>query len=149
MIWNLAFALVTRLGIPESLRKVAAWIAISFAAIALLAGVAGVAVISWNRWLAEHDEAVIEAYKAAQAAKTVQALDVAAEQRATDAFVNAMTERERDDAIAAAEASEAAKPPAERATLPPTTVALNCTRLKRAYTPAELAKIPAYKEKCK
>lgn len=32
--------------------------------------------------------------------------------------------------------------------LPPTTLALNCERLRKAYPPEELKKIPGFKEKC-
>jgi len=126
------------LGVPARLQRLVGWALAVIVLVALLWGAK-----------AAYDASVIDHHQAKQEKKTVKALDVAAEQRATDAIVNAMAERDRENAIAAAEAAEAAKPPAERATLPPTTLALNCARFKRAYSPAELAKIPAYKELCK
>ncbi len=45
----------------------------------------------------------------------------------------------REEEIAKAAASEQAKQPKQRATLPPTTIALNCQRLRQAYSSAELA----------
>ncbi len=59
-----------------------------------------------------------------------------------------MVGRERELAIAQAEASESARPAEEQATLPSTTVALNCQRLRKAYSATELAKMAGYQEKC-
>lgn len=80
--------------------------------------------------------------------KTLTAEQDSAEQRSLDAVKNMMEQQARDAEIAKAAASEAAKPPEQRAKLPPSTVALACQRMRQNYRAAELAAMPAYKEKC-
>lgn len=124
------------------------------------------ALPSWLKWLAVgiagsiaivtvaligvhvHDASVIKASDDKRAAATIPATNRAAEDRAQDAINNAIQTQDDELAIAKAEASEAAKPPEERATIAPTTVALGCQRLRRAYSAAELAKMQVYQEKC-
>lgn len=124
-------------GLPEPIRRAAAWATVVAAIIALL-------------WAAKaiYDASVIEDHETERAVESMEAHNVSAEQRAIDAVVNMTNDRLRSEAIEMVEASEAAKPPAERATLPPTTKALNCARLRQAYSKAELAKILEFKEHC-
>ncbi|KQM18370.1 hypothetical protein [Novosphingobium sp. Leaf2] len=117
---------------------------LALAAIALLA----LLWAAWAIWLHTHDAKVIDQHEAAINQAAAPASQVAAEDRAADALENAQLRSERDDAITKAEAVEAAKPVEQRAALPPTTVALNCARMRQAYSAAELVKVAAYKERC-
>lgn len=122
---------------PEPLRKAAAWASIAVAAFALL-------------WAAKaaYDASVIDDHETDRAVESMDAHNQSAEQRAIDAVVNIVAENERERAVAAAEASEAAKPVEQRAKLPPTTRALNCARMRQAYTKAELERMAEFKREC-
>lgn len=122
---------------PESLRKAAAWASVAIAAALLL----------WGAWEALKGW-IIEEEDQDRAVESMGAHNQSAEQRAIDAVVDMTHDRLRNEAIEAVEASEAAKPPAERATLPPSTTAMNCVRMREAYSKADLAKMPAFKEHC-
>ena len=104
---------------------------------------------AWTLWLHFHDAKVVDQHETARQAAASGATVRSAEQRADDAVQGLIVEQAREMAIAKAEASEAAKPIEQRAVLPPTSLALNCDRLLRAYISAELAKMSAYQEKCK
>lgn len=119
-------------GLPEPVRKLAAWATLVVVALAILATAK-----------AAYDAAVIEDHEAERAVESMETHNVSAEQRAIDAVVNIAAENEREAAIARAEASEAA------AALPATTKALNCARMRQAYPSADLAKMPAYQENCR
>lgn len=95
-------------------------------------------------WLMMHDAKVIEKHEEKRKAAAAPALEKAAEERVTDAFVNQRLRDERDAAIQRAEAVEAAKPPQARATVAPQSRALNCERLRQAEMTAD----PIYKEWC-
>ena len=94
-------------------------------------------------------------------AAAVQALDQSAEERAYEAIRNVQLPPETAERIEntdgdAAEPTPARLPPPHRkgqetkhGSLPPTTLALNCERLRRAYSAEELKKIPGFQEKCK
>lgn len=140
MMWSILISLAARTGVPERFRKIAAWVAIVAAVLALI----GASILAWNLWLGSHDETVIETENARVELNAAGGREKSAEERVVDALQNQIAKSEREAAIAKAEASEAAKEPAERAMLPPTTVALNCARLKRAG----LTGSDAYKEKC-
>lgn len=116
----------------------------------IIAGVALAIVlaIAWAIWLHTHDAKVIDQHEAAINQAAAPASEQAAEDRAADALENAQLRSERDDAITKAQAVEAAKPVEQRAALPPTTVALNCARMRQAYSAAELAKVAAYRTAC-
>lgn len=103
----------------------------------------------WSLWLGNHDEAVIDRHEDKRNEAAAPASEKAATERADDALLNAELRAERDEAIAKAEALEAAKAPEARATIAPTTVALNCARLRQAYTAGELAKMAGYREACR
>lgn len=135
---GLVAPLLLRVGIPERLHRVVTWIALAILCVALIA---------W--WFARHDAKVIERHEDKREAVASDARERSAEERADDAVQNILAEQEREKEIAQAAASEAAKPPEHRAALPPTSVALNCNRLLRSYSAAELAKMPAYQEKCR
>lgn len=116
--------------IPEPMRKAAVWVAVVMAAIALL-------------WAAKamYDRAVIREHEQERAAKSVEARDKAAEERAADTIRDRTAENEREEAIRSA--------PNGNATLAPSTLALNCQRLKQAYTKEQLAKLAVYQERCR
>lgn len=104
---------------------------------------AGTVAVVWV-WLVHRDAKVIEKHEAQVKAAAAPALEKAAEERVTDAFVNQRLRDERDAAIQRAEAVEAAKPPQARATVAPQSRALNCERLRQAGMTAD----PIYKEVC-
>ena len=92
---------------------------------------------------------------------TVQALDQSAEERAYEAMrkipVVAETAGDGVDEEAPGRTAGAPSQPrltkdlrrsADKGHLPPTTLALNCERLRKAYSNDELQKIPGFKEKC-
>lgn len=116
-----------------------------------LAGMSAALVLAlvWATWLQFHDADVVERREVKREAAAAPAREIAADERIADAFANQRLRDERDAAIAKAAAAEAAKPIDQRATLPPTTVALNCARLLHAYSSAELAKMRAYQEMCR
>lgn len=116
-----------------------------FIPLGLAAALAGAALL----WLHMHDTKVVQQSDAQRTVQALPALDTAAQDRAIDAVANITAANAREAAITTADATEAAKPPEDRATLPPTTLALNCARLRRAYSAAQLAKIPAYQEHCR
>lgn len=133
LIW-----LFARTGLPQRLLRPLAWATVVIAVIALL-------------WLAKtmYDRSVIQGHEQERETKAVEARDRSAEERADDAVRNIIDQQERDAAIAEAALKEAQKPESERAKLPPTTIAANCTRLRKAYSAAELARLEAYRELCK
>ena len=137
--------LVASLGIPERFRRIAAYVAGFLAVLALCAALWG----AWTLFWRHHDAKVIETSDAARTAAIAPAIDDAAQQRAIDAVANVAAEQSREAAIAKAEASEAARPIEQRAVVPPTTVALNCERLRRAYSAAELGEMARYQEVCR
>lgn len=112
-------------------------------------GIAILAGVLFLGWLWQHDRKVLQREQAKREAAASKALDQSAEERANDAVRGIIAEKDRETAIAEAEKKEAQKAPLERATLPPTTVALNCQRLRQAYSAEKLAKMPGYAEKCK
>lgn len=116
-------------GVPEPIRKAAAWAALITAALALLW--AGKAI---------YDASVVREHETERAVKSIDARDKSAEDRADDAVRNLLAEKDREGAIKAA--------PNAGATLAPSTVAANCARLRAAYSAEELAKSAAYRELC-
>lgn len=122
---------------PAWVKKLAAWASLAIAAALLL----------WAAWEALKGW-IIEEEDEDRAVASMEQHNASAEQRAIDAVVNIAAENARESAVATAEASEAAKPASERAKLPPTTKALNCARMRQAYTKAELGRMDAYKANC-
>jgi hypothetical protein len=116
--------------VPEPLRKAAAWAILITAAVAFL-------------WTAKimYDRSIVHDHEQERAAKSIDARDKSAEERADDAVRNLLAEKDREGAIKAA--------PNAGATLAPSTVAANCARLRAAYSAEELAKSDAYRELCK
>lgn len=106
------------------------------------------AMVLWSLWLRSHDQALIESHEDRREAAASGAREISAEERAIDAVTNFQAEQEREDAIEKAAASEIAKPPEARATVPPTTLARRCVQLRRTYSSEQLAKMAAYQEKC-
>lgn len=94
-------------------------------------------------------------------AAPVQALDQSAEERAYEAMrkVPPPAETAERPAISEGKATgsqrtslqpaDHPKREARNGYLPPTTLALNCERLRKAYSGDELKRIPGYQEKCK
>lgn len=93
--------------------------------------------------------AVIEEHEVKRRVENIEAFDTAAEERAYDAIQKVIEQRDRTEAIETTAKVEAANSSEAPATLPPTTRALNCTRLARAYSVDELAKMQEYQEYCK
>lgn len=108
---TLLISIFARFGVPQRFQKAAAYIALAVAAIAFL-------------WLAKtlYDRSVIDDHEAKREARAVEARDVAADQRSTDAITNATNEKELHDAIDAAPTG---------GTLSPAALALNCERLRK------------------
>lgn len=91
----------------------------------------------------------------------VQALDQSAEERAYEAIRNVQVSPEADTRTENADQNAGRPTPsrvplakrenqdAKHGYLPPTTLALNCERLRKAYSGDELEKIPGFQEKCK
>lgn len=129
IITFLAANFIPRL-IPEPLRKAAVWATIIAIAIAL----------TWTG-KAIYDRSVIRDHEQERAAKSIEARDKAAEERAADTIRDRMAENEREEAIRSA--------PNGNATLAPSTQALNCERIRQAYTKEQLAKLAVYQERCR
>lgn len=93
-------------------------------------------------------------------AAPVQPLDQSAEERAYEAIRKVRVTPEATESTEKASPSAATSTPLPLApprransetrheTLPATTVALNCERLRKAYSEDELRKIPGFREKC-
>lgn len=124
-------------GVPERFRNAAAYALLAIAVIALIWAVKAI-----------YDRSVVEDHEQEKVIESIKALDSAAEERANDAIRDLMTDQDRSDAIEGAAKKQEALPPEERATLPPTTVALNCKRIAQAYTKEQLEKLVVYKDKC-
>lgn len=91
-----------------------------------------------------NDREAVEAADAKRAQASIPAVNQSAEERADDAIRNVLVEKEREAAIAKAEATEAQKSPEARSTISAQDRALNCTRLRQAG----LTSGPKYKELC-
>lgn len=129
--------LVAHLGVPERFRNAAAYALLAIAVIALIWAVKAI-----------YDRSVVEDHEQEKVIESIKALDSAAEERANDAIRDLMTDQDRSDAIEEAAKKQEALPPEERATLPPTTIALNCKRIAQAYTKEQLDRLAVYKDKC-
>lgn len=127
-----------RLGVVERVARVLAWIALAV----------GVALLMWAL-VAIYDRYVIDRHEAEREVAAAPAHSQSAAERLSDKLADTMADKARLEAIEKAADVEKAKPPEERAKLPPTTRALNCQLLRENYTPAELAKSDAYKINCK
>lgn len=103
--------LLLRVGIPERLHRAVAWIALAVLCAALVA---------W--WFASHDAKVIERHEEKREAAASDAKERSAEDRANDAIINMINERDREDAIKTAPTGSAVSAPDLR---------LNCLRLKK------------------
>jgi hypothetical protein len=91
---------------------------------------------------------------------SVQPLDQTAEEKAYEAIRKVPRAPETAESPSDAEQGKSAatqrrthladgsKHRVDEALLPPTTLALNCERLRKAYSHEELDKIPGFKEKC-
>jgi len=117
MLEALLIRIVASVGIPERFRRIAGYIGLVVAVIALL-------------WLGKalYDRSVIAEHDADIAAATIEARDVAASQRATDTIANAEQERQRNEAIQNAPTGTPPSGPAR---------ALACERLR------QLGRVPA------
>lgn len=91
---------------------------------------------------------------------TVQPLDQTAEERAYEAIRKVPLAPEAAQRAADADQKDPGSAQrvqladrqnheADEGHLPPTTIALNCERLRKAYSHEELDEIPGFKEKCK
>lgn len=83
-------------GLPEPLRKIAAWITVLVAIAALVVVVKSI-----------YDANVIDEHEDQRAIESIEARDEAAEQRAEDTIKNAETEREANEAINSVPAGDA------------------------------------------
>lgn len=122
---------------PDWARQLAATVAIFLAVCALAAS--GWAMLKWS---------IIGDYEDKRATAALPEYDNAAEDRANDAIRSEMDKQARELDIAKAAASEAAKPPSERATVAPQTRAFNCAVMRQDYSERELAKMDAYQREC-
>jgi cytoskeletal protein RodZ len=100
----------------------------------------------WNHF---DNAAAIEQHDQAREAAGAAGRERSAEEAVSDAFENQRLRDRRDAEIAQAAATEAAKPPAARATTTPQGLALNCAIAREDYTPTELANMPEYQEHCR
>lgn len=135
--------------VPERFQRGVAWILAGFALLALVAALVATVWGGARLWMRFHDAEVVEGHEEKRGAAASGAREISAEERAIDAVTNFQAEREREEAIAKAEATEAAKPPELRAVVPPTTIARRCAQLLRTYSSEQLAKMAAYQEKCR
>lgn len=103
-----------------------------------VAGVAVVVVLAIWWAIDRYGDRRVEADRAEREAAAQVARDAAAEARATDAAINAVTERSLHDAIQTAPSG----------TISPAAHALACARLKKAYSPEKLAKMAGYLKTC-
>lgn len=88
MIITFLIAKFAAWGLPEPVRKLAAWATVIAAACALLFAAK-----------AAYDASVIDDHEQDKAVQTIDALDRSAEDRAVDAIKNMIDEKEREDAI--------------------------------------------------
>lgn len=124
-------------GLPEPLRKLAAWAAIAVAAASLIVGS-----------IAIYNASVIRKHEDKKAAAAIGAYDDSATARANDTVANQRTEDARRAAIEEAGRKEKAKPPEQRATMTPQSRAFVCAAMREDYTAKELAKMKIYQENC-
>jgi hypothetical protein len=110
MIITFLIAKFAAWGLPEPIRRVAAWTTVIAAACAIL-------------WAAKaaYDASVVNDHERDKAITTIDALDRSAEDRAVDAIKNMIDEKEREDAIKSAPTGDA---------LSDADLRLNCMRLK-------------------
>ncbi|GGC05487.1 hypothetical protein GCM10011494_25090 [Novosphingobium endophyticum] len=91
---------------------------------------------------------------------TVQPLDQTAEERAYEAIRKvplapetaqrpADTDQKTPESAQRVQLADRQNHKADEGLLPPTTIALNCERLRKAYAHEELDEIPGFREKCK
>lgn len=108
---GLVLSLLGRWGVPERVRKPVACIGGAVLALMLLWGAKAL-----------YDRSVIREHEAERAARTIEARDDAADERATDTIRNTQSEKELHDAIDAAPEGGALSPAAR---------ALACERLRK------------------
>ena len=110
MIITFLIAKFATWGLPEPVRRVAAWATVVASACALLFAAK-----------AAYDASVISDHEQDKAVQTIDALDRSAEDRAVDAIKNMIDEKEREDAIKSAPTGDA---------LSDADLRSNCVRLK-------------------
>lgn len=121
-------ALFARLAVPERLRLPLAYLLAVIALIALLSALKGC-----------YDASVRKDYRAEVEVKAGAAREEAADQRVKDALTNTANEKDLHHAIDTAP---------KGGDLSPAARALACERLKKAYPPEKLAKMPNYIKTC-
>jgi Flp pilus assembly protein TadB len=134
---TLLIPLLARVGIPEAIRKPMQYLLLALFAAGLIWAAA-----------AAYNAAIIDRHEERRAVDQIPAIEKSAEDRAHDALTNIMAEHERTAAIDKVEREEAAKPGAERTKLDPYALAAACTVLRQQHSPAELAKMRDYQERC-
>lgn len=121
---------------------------------AVLAVTIAVAVWQWTSWVNETEAEALRARERERSLVAAQAREEAARAQAYEAVIRATM---RQQEVRPAEDRTEPKPDkpvrkaaeARRAPLPPTATALNCQRLRAAYTPDELAAMPAFQQACR
>ncbi|MGF7152601.1 hypothetical protein [Novosphingobium gossypii] len=134
--------------VQERFRKAVAYALLGVAVILVVGTLLSAGRWAWNTWLDNERANAVQAEQVKQQVATADARGRSAEERADDAIHEMIASQTREEEIAKAAASEQAKQPKQRATLPPTTIALNCQRLRQAYSSAELAKMSEYQRVC-
>lgn len=123
---------------------------------AVLAVTIAVAVWQWTSWVKETEAEARRARERERSLAAAQARDEAARAVAYEAVIRA-TIRQQEVKPAEGKAKAEPKPEkqvrkaaeARRTPLPPTATALNCQRLRAAYTPDELATMPTFQQACR
>jgi len=141
---GLAMNLAAFLRVPHRLQAAFAWLALIGAGVLLAWGAAWAV----SEWLDAREARAVRAELEAQDARAATNRVQSAEERGIGAIERHIAKGKRVEAVADVVATEAAKPPAERATLAPQIRAFNCAVMREDYTPAELARMAAYREAC-
>lgn len=105
-------------------------------------------------WLAKsaYDASAVESELPPRTVGSLEAPDTTAEDRAYEAIREIVDEKAQTEVEVVEKAPETTAPhqqPKPSAAIPPTTLALNCKRLKEAYSASELETMTEYQEHCR
>lgn len=114
-----------------------------------------IAVWQWSSWVQETENEAIRIRERERALAASQARDEAARAQAYEALIRATMRHQevlpkKTEPAPKAEKQKQMRKPAEtrRTPAPKVPSALNCQRLRAAYTPEELAAMPTFKQAC-
>lgn len=121
--------------------------------VAVLAVTIALAIWQWTSWVKETEAEARRARERERSLAAAEARNEAARAQAYEAVIRATIRQQgvrpvepEPEAKVQKQVRKASEP--RRAPLPPTATALNCQRLRAAYTPDELAAMPTFRQAC-